>query len=162
MTIKFTDQEITSFLSERKIMPGDWQIRPRMSEKRRHKERQIDIDGTDGSEFRIILRQSKINVLDFSIILGLRVPQSNLLFRLRRCNGKSHHHTNRIEGDSFYDFHIHMATERYQELGMREDTYAETTDRYGTFEEALQCLCADANIDVPGGPQLELNLVEEN
>jgi hypothetical protein len=29
---------------------------------------------------------------------------------LRRCNGKSHEHTNIIESDKFYDFHIHTAT----------------------------------------------------
>jgi hypothetical protein len=50
---------------------------------------------------------------------------------LRRHNGRSHEHTNQIEASTFYDFHIHMATERYQELGMREDAYAEATDRFG-------------------------------
>ena len=68
-----------------------------------------------------MLRQNKINRLDFSVILAVRVPQSNLLFRLRRYNGKSHEHTNHIEGDTFYDYHIHMATERYQEIGTRKD-----------------------------------------
>jgi len=59
-------------------------------------------------------------------------------------------------------FDYSSATERYQELGMREDTYAETTDRYATFDGALQCLFADSNVDVPGGSQMELNLVEGN
>ncbi len=160
MTVRYTDQQIASFLSEQKALPENWQARARMSRKRKHKERHIDIEGADGSEFRIILKQSEVNVLDFSVILGVLMPQSNLLFRLRRCNGKSHPHTNRMEGNSFYDFHIHMATERYQEMGMREDAYAETTDRYGTFDGALQCLYEDANIDVPGGLQLELKLAE--
>lgn len=91
--------------------------------------------------------------MDFSVILAVRVPQSNQVFRLRRYNGKSHEHTNHIEGQSFYDFHIHLATERYQEIGAREDTYAEPTDRYETFQDALRCLLADASFDVPSEPQ---------
>ena len=56
----------------------------------------------------------------------MRVPQSNRVFRLRRYNGKSHEHTNPIEKEIFYDFHIHTATERYQVLeNKKEDTYAE-------------------------------------
>jgi len=55
--------------------------------------------------------------LDFSIILAYCPEASNQLFRLRRYNGKSHEHTNTIEADKFYNYHIHTATERYQELG---------------------------------------------
>ena len=64
-------------------------------------------------------------------------------------------HTNRIERQTFYDFHIHMATERYQQLGNRdprEDAYAEVTDRYGDATGALDCLLADAAF-VTDGPQ---------
>ena len=89
--------------------------------KRDTRNRDLELRGDAGSEFSVMLRQNKINRLDFSVILAVRVPQSNLLFRLRRYNGKSHEHANHIEGDTFYDYHIHMATERYQEIGTRED-----------------------------------------
>ena len=105
--------------------------------KRGHLERHMDIAGVATSQFRLIFRQSRENPLDFSIILAVRVPQSSRLFRLRRYNGKSHEHTNHIEGVTFYDFHIHFATERYQETGAREDTFAEPTDRYSDIEGAL-------------------------
>jgi len=121
--------------------------------KRGHKERDLAIDGVDGNRFRLILRQNDINAFDFSIILAVEVPNTNQLFRLRRYNGKSHEHTNHIEGDTFYDFHIHMATERYQELGTREDAYAETTDRFGDFHGALRCLIQDGAFDLPDDPQ---------
>lgn len=49
----------------------------------------------------------------------------------------------------FYDFHTHFATERYQDLGAREDAYAQRTDRYATFRGALDCLFEDANFSVP-------------
>ena len=84
------------------------------------------------------------------------------MFRLRRYNGRSHEHTNQIENDTFYDFHIHLATERYQELGAREDAYARPTDRYGTFRGALDCLFTDANFSVPPKAEGDLfDLVEE-
>ena len=98
-------------------------------------------------------------MLDFSVILAVRVPGSSQLFRLRRYNGKSQEHSNRIEGVEFYDFHIHVATERYQEFGTREDAYAEPTDRYGDYSGALQCLIADANFEVP--PKRQGDLFEE-
>jgi len=158
MAVTYTDQEIESLMRERKFLPSDWRRRARMMLKRGHQERHFDITGVDGSEFRVILRQSTANVLDFSAILAVRVPQSSQVFRLRRYNGRSHEHTNHIEGLSFYDFHIHLATERYQELGAREDAYAEPTDRYGTWQDALLCLFDDASFDVPRGPQRDLLL----
>ncbi len=116
----------------------------------------MDLAGDTGGEFRLILRQNKINPLDFSIILAVRVPGSNQIFRLRRYNGKGHEHTNHIEDVTFYDFHIHVATERYQDIGTREDAYAEPTDRYGDFHGALRCLIDDANLEVPPESQGDL------
>lgn len=108
----------------------------------------MDIQGAHGSKFRLILRQSVFNPLDFSVILAYCTPTTNRIFRLRRYNGRSHEHTNRIEGDRFYDFHIHMATERYQELGMSEDAYAEPTERFADLPSALQCLLEDCGFTV--------------
>lgn len=128
----YSDSEIEALVQERKPLPADWRTRIRLRPKRGHKERDLDIDGDAGSTFRLILRQSRVNALDFSVILAVQAPQSNQLFRLRRYNGKSHEHTNQIEHETLYDFHIHMATERYQKIGNNEDTYAEVTDRYAT------------------------------
>lgn len=47
------------------------------------------------------------------------------------------------------------ATERYQEIGAREDTYAELADRYGTFQDVSHCVLAGASFDVPPEPQLD-------
>ncbi len=156
MAVTYSDQEVESLLWERKPLPSDRRAWTRLRPKRGHNERHLDLTGDTGSEFRLILRRSTVNQLDFSIVLAVRVPQSNQLFRLRRCNGRSHEHTNHIEGVTFYDFHIHFATERYQALGAREDAYAEPTDRYSSFHGALQCLIADANFEVPPEPQGDL------
>ena len=50
-------------------------------------DRDLELSGDGGGEFRLILRQNRINPLDFSIILALRVPTSNQIFQLRRYNG---------------------------------------------------------------------------
>lgn len=159
MAVTYLDKEIVDLVKEHKSLPADWRKRVVLKPKRGHSQQQLDIMGDAGSEFRLILRQSRRNPLDFSIILAVRVPGSNQLFRLRRYNGKSHEHLNSIEDVKFYDFHIHLATERYQEIGMREDAYAEPTDRYSNFQGALRCLIKDANLALP--PESQGNLFAE-
>ena len=162
MAVIYTDNQIDALVQERKPLPANWQDRTRLKTKRGHDEQHLDLTGEAGTGFRLIFRQNRINGLDFSVILAVLVPQSTQVFRLRRYNGRSHEHTNQIENETFYDFHIHLATERYQEIGAREDTYARATDRYGTFLGALDCLFADANFSVPQKAQGDLfDIVEE-
>ena len=73
-----------------------------MKAKRGHEEQHLDLTGEAGTRFRLILRQNRINGLDFSIILAVLVPQSTQVFRLRRYNGRSHEHTNQIEKEKLY------------------------------------------------------------
>lgn len=153
MAVTYTDAQIARLVAEEKPLPADWPQRFRRKPKRGHDERELSVAGSEGNQFRIIFRKSQSNLLDFSVILGVEIPLSNRPFRLRRHNGKSHEHTNQIEGDSFYDFHIHMATERYQLLGgrePREDAYAEVTDRYSDARGALACMLEDAGFIVVG------------
>ena len=90
----------------------------------------------------------------------VRVSRTNRLFRLRRYNGKSHEHTNNIEKVTFYDFHIHTATERYQvSENKKEDKFAEVTDRYSDFSGAMDCLIEDAGFP-PKSPDPQLPLWE--
>ena len=159
MAVTYLDQEIESLVNERKPAPADLRKGVRLKPKRGHDEGQLDLTGEAGNEFRLIFRQNIINRLDFSVILAVRVPASNQVFRLRRYNGKSHEHTNHIEDVTFYDFHIHFATERYQERGEREDAYAEPTNRYGDFQGALRCLINDGNLEIPA--ELQGKLSEE-
>lgn len=156
MAARYSDREIEALIGESKVLPTGWRATPRWKAKRGHRERDFDLSGSEGSEYRVILRQNRINPQDFSVILGVRVPESNVLFRLLRYNGRSHEHTNQLEGETFYDFHIHRATERYQELGPREDAYAEPTDRYEDLDGAFGCLMEDANVEAPPEPQADL------
>ena len=156
MSARYSDANIIAFLQERKPLPKDYRSKIRLRDKRGHKEQELDIQGAEGSQFRLILRHSNFNVLDFSVILTYCPADRNQLFRLRRYNGKSHEHTNPIESNRFYNFHIHTATERYQELGMREDTHAEPSSRFSDFNTAINCMLCDCGFDVPDDPQRKL------
>jgi hypothetical protein len=142
-----TDIEIVGLLAEPKMLPHDYLARTQARPKRGHKERELEIAGEEGNQYRLVVRQSNVNPLDFSVILIYCPPGTSGTFRLRRHNGRSHEHTNSIEGNTFYDFHIHKATERYQDLGGREDSYAEPTDRFTDLGGAIDCLLADCGFD---------------
>jgi hypothetical protein len=160
MAIRLSEAEISRLLAERKPLPPDYRERIQTKPKHGHKERELDVIGTNGSEFRLIFRQSEFNPLDFSVILAYRPPKTNQLFRLRRYNGKSHEHTNTLDGQTFYDFHVHKATERYQdESGLREDSYAEPTKSFADFHGAIRAMLGDCGFDVP--PDTQGTLFEE-
>ena len=156
MAALLSDVDIVRLIAEVKLLDKDYRSNIQVKPKRGHSERELQVLGEDGSTFLLVLRQNSINLFDFSVILSYCIPGTNQVFRLRRYNGKSHEHTNTIEGYTFYDFHIHMATERYQTSGLREDTYAETTDRYADLHGAIQCMLNDCAFDVPESPQKEL------
>jgi len=154
VAVMYSDQEIAELIRERKPLPQDYRSLIQFKPKLGHKECDLAIKGDNGGDFRLILRQSNVNPLNFSVILGVLPLNTNRLFRLRRYNGKHSQHTNSIEKDRFYDFHIHVATERYQQIGVAEDKYAEPTDRFADLHSALQCMLDDCNFDVPEDPQL--------
>lgn len=140
MSFLLNDNEIESLLQEPKPVDAGLVASMRPRAKRGHKEWDLDVQGASVGQFRVVVRQSDANPLDFSAILIYLRPRTNQQFRLRRYNGRSHMHSNKLENQQFYDFHIHMATERYQEMGMREDAYAERSDRYADLDGALRCL----------------------
>jgi len=156
MTVRYTDAQIDALIKEPKRLPEDLLADLGLKEKPGHKEREIDVTGDAGHSFRIIIRQSSQNSLDFSVILGLLPEGGQALFRLRRYNGKSHEHTNTLEGTTFYDFHVHTATQRYQELGSREDTFAAPSAEYSEVRGALQCLVSDCGVILPERAQRSL------
>ena len=146
MSITYSENEIDILLQERKVIKsGNFDL-TKIKVRRGHIHKRISLLGDNGNEFQLILRRSSLSHLDFSVILAVCIPQSNQVFRLRRYNGSSHRHTNRIEKTKFKGFHIHYATERYQNLAAQEDGFAEQTDQYCNFNDAIQCALKDANI----------------
>jgi hypothetical protein len=155
------DKEIEDLVGVPKPLPPDYRSRLRTRARpysSQHEEAQIEIGLQDTGTFRIILRKNRINPLDFSVILGYVPPERIKVFRLRRYNGV-HRHTNKLESNSFRDFHIHYATQRYQEAGWDIDAYAESTDRYDTVDGALETLLDDCNFIRPEREKLQPKLL---
>ena len=61
-----------------------------------------------------------------------------------------------MERETFYDFHVHTATERYQAGGYAEDSYAVGSDAYGDFGGALDLMLAQNGFATPPNAQLAL------
>lgn len=156
--ITLADAEIAALIAEKKVLPANFLEKAHLKRKRSHSEAEVTVTGANGSEFKLLFRRNAINQLDFSAILAVRLPRAGRVFRLRRYNGLSHIHTNRIERQTImYAFHIHYATERYQAIGMDEESYAEATSRYHDFDSAVECLIGDCSCEFyrdPATPQL--------
>ncbi len=144
--VRYTDDEIKQLMLEPK-KPLSGKLKLRFKSKGAHDEQDIELVGEKGNRFRLMLRRSKLNALDFSVILAYCPSETSKDFRLCRYNGK-HQHSNRIEGTSLFDYHIHVATGRYQEAGAKEETYAEPTDRYSDLDSALKCILTDCYVNL--------------
>jgi len=155
MDLFLNDNQIDDLIAEEKqiklFLKDIWALKT----KGVHKENDFTINRLDGSQFKIILRQNTLNVLDFSVIIGYIPKESNQVFKLKRYNGKSHQHSNKIEKQIFYDFHIHKATERYQTYGMKEESFGEPSNRYSDIKSAFACLINDCNIIFANEKQLD-------
>jgi hypothetical protein len=164
----FTDSDIKRFIEEPKTLPLDWVSKMKCVEKNLHKELSIDVRGdlelkNENDEiktnmYKILLRQHKIDSLNFTAIFSFYLPYTGGILNMKRYCGKYHQHTNKIEGTELpIDFHIHTITHRYQKSSFENDTFAEITNRYNDLNGALNCLLKDCNFKLAQGQQLPLN-----
>jgi len=147
------DNQIAALINEPKPTVEPAALSP-TTHKGAHRETQKSITTAHGSSFRLIVRQSALDPFDFSVILGYELPETTRVFRLRRHNGNSHDHPNRLEQTVARGFHVHLATERYQLAGYEEDGYAEATNSYNDLAGAIRSMIALANFKPP--PQASL------
>ena len=155
MEYYFTDNEINELTLERKEYNGTVEDLLNFKKSDGHKRSTFEIPRSDGSAFIVKLRQNTNTLNDFSAILAFQQKGVNKDFKLRRYNGM-HEHTNKLENIRFFDFHIHYATQRYQDAGRKEESYAEKTDRYSDIKGALKCLIDDCHIQIKTDPQVRL------
>lgn len=165
-----TDSEIAELLAERKELPVNWtrRLAVRAKSDSTFTHREIDVTGEKGRQFRLILRGNTLNPLDFSLILVFH-DEDDSEYRLVRFNGRhSSQHTNKYEkanklpNAAFRNrFHIHRATERYQVEGFEIDGYAEVTDRYDTFESALNVFVRSNGLTIPEAKETERGLFDQ-
>jgi hypothetical protein len=111
--------------------------------------------GDKGTAFALHLRQSTIDPYDFSVILAFEPLTGGGETILRRHNGRGHAHRNEIEGTRLPStFHVHMATERYQQHGHDIDGYAEATTDFDSLATGLDEMLRVAHFKPPAQPSL--------
>jgi hypothetical protein len=147
--IRVTDAQVQQLLLEEKTVPAGLPS-CQMTGKGGYYRKSFEITGARGSEFVVKLRQSITNQANFSVILGYGIPGTYAVFRLRRYNGK-HWHSNVLENERFHEFHIHMATERYQrKSGYDEDHYAVPTADHYDLKSAVDALIQECGFSAQG------------
>lgn len=124
-----------------------------------HRKKEVPVSDMQGNDsFAVFWRQTTYDALDFTVGLSYKVPDSTQRINLIRCNGKSHTHTNKLEGNKLeVTFHIHRATEKYQNMGFKAEDHAETTDKYSTMDEAFKYLCLLTSVRIGDRTQTGLD-----
>jgi hypothetical protein len=154
--------EIERLLAEPKKLPRNWEARlkPTYRDDSVQGRRTFKFDGDNGTKFCINVRDNQRILLDFSIILQF-IDSDKCGYILTRFNGKHpSEHTNKYERKHALDnakfrnrFHVHYATERYQTEGFPIDGYAETTNRYYSFDSALRVFVNTNGFYIDGSTQ---------
>ena len=145
------DSEIAGMIAEDKHLPWNWQVElSNLKNKAECLESEVYLVGMSGTKFRIIVRQHRIHVNNFTVVLTASL-QDEVEMRLLRYDGRNHAHRNKIEGYRIgRETHIHRATERYQRLRWElHDGYAEETDRYHDLSGAWKCFGVDTRLTAP-------------
>jgi hypothetical protein len=161
MAKNLEDAEIARLIRLRKELPKNWERRLRRIKADRdfkHLRSSIIIQ-TDEGQFRISLRQGRIDKADFSVVLGfLSKAKDSRWFRLKRYNGLHPplgFHRNRIEKTRIHGFHIHTATLRYQQRTPKEEGFAEPSTAYVDLWTALTLMIAECGFVKPAKPDVE-------
>ena len=142
-----SDEEIVTYLKEKKLLPEDFKPNLTVRSGGWHNRFEQEVKGESGNTFKLIVRQNKFNAFDFSVILGVFIAGN--FFHLKRYNGNSHRHANKLEKEEVKGFHIHTATERYQEAKWQPEGYAISTTSYYDWRTALSACLKENNFVVP-------------
>jgi hypothetical protein len=143
---------IARLISVQKPLPDNWELRLKTRPRAELSQKRAVLPiQTPLGEFKVIVRESTINSLSFSVILGYLRPNGSL-FRLRRYNGlhaPAGGHINRLEHETVAGYHVHQATLRYQQAGLREDAFAVSSTEFADVASALRLMFRDCNFNVP-------------
>lgn len=105
-----------------------------------HFRNDMKLTSLDGkTEFTVFMRINEQFRENFSIGLTASPKDDPGTFCLLRCNGPHGEHTNiGFEDDHpHYGYHIHRADPEFLKAGMLPEKFAEKTESYATYEEAL-------------------------
>ncbi len=98
-------------------------------------------------EFSVFMRKNERFPENFSIGLNVQT-EGEKSFCLLRYNGPHGNHVNNpLDPHPHFSFHIHKANAENIEKGLSSELYAELTEDYGSYEEALTNFLKRANIE---------------
>lgn len=116
------------------------------SEEYQHFRRDFKLQSIDGNyKFRMFIRKHKEFQENFSIGLDL-LPSPDKGMPLIRCNGPHYVTEDILKPSPHYDYHIHMIKNDDIEKDIRKLSFAEITDRYNSYKEALDYFIKRTNI----------------
>jgi hypothetical protein len=146
------DAEIARLITVQKPLPDNWEVRLKTRPRPEWSQKKAILPiPTSVGEFTIIVRESTINSLDFSVILAFSRPNGSL-FRLRRYNGfhaPAGGHVNRLERQTISGCDVHQATLRYQQAGLREDTFAVASKEFNDIGSAIRLMLTECTFKIP-------------
>lgn len=116
------------------------------SEEYQHFKRDFKLQSVDGNyKFRMFIRKHKEFQENFSIGLDL-LPSNYKGIPLIRCNGPHDATEDLLKPNPHFDYHIHIIKKEDIEKDIRKLFFAEITDKYNSYEEALDYFIKRTNI----------------
>ena len=153
---RVADADVKVFLSSRKYLSQkdiDSLRHPSIPNgaETRYLRSKINVRDDFENRFEVFVRVNNEIPGDFSVGVIYRPEGYDKGIVLRRYNGNSHSHTNKIEREKIVrKFHIHEATERYQDAGYKAEDYATISTGYSTYQEAIDRMIDECNLRVKG------------
>ena len=143
-----TDQEIQALLVMPKAITHK-QPATGYRDERFHRRCNLELTGADGEHFEVFVRQHSMFIENYSIGLRYQTNEPPIgTVILIRYNG-AHGEESRQPDGHFAVPHIHRITEAELLSGSRQpqESHRAMTDRYSTFDEALQVFFSDMNVE---------------
>lgn len=162
----YTQGEIDYLITCPKVITNP--PKKQMTLNRGHYRNSMELHSKDGEHrFFVFMRKNAMFQEDFSIGLEYIPNDGSGQLCLYRCNGPHGVHSNDLATVTHhFSYHIHSAKDYNINSGRRSELYAELTDCYATFDDALNyflshCNILDAERYFPVIKQLELFSEEE-
>lgn len=138
------DSDVERIIAAEKYLPSNKKDPFRLKPDNGHKRAVIDLN-CSSYNLSMRIRVSEDDEFNFSILLVYTDPQ-NRDYILRRYNGDHGKHTNLLSGEVMCGPHIHKITEEYQRKTHKGEGYAEKTESYRTWNDAVKIFIKDMNI----------------
>ena len=146
-----TDEKIESLLIiKKKRIPSQ---NTDKGERTSFEQMKYSLKDENNNLYTFYTRKSKVPGRENNFSCGLSIIlEGEKNFTLTRYNGSSHTHKNPDSNQSLDKIcHIHKAKKSCWEKYDKEDKYAEATEKYKTFGEAVDCILRDCNIQINDG-----------